>query len=159
MQRVVSDPSIYVFKDFKAGALKAKGIGKAHNRALFLGENDRVETWAVPYREPNNALLGWVLNLDKTTAEESVVQPNLWSELPTLTFPFEMFKDNKTEISWRKMMYTMGYVMLACGEAEVALNLGNAFFKHFRSIPGSITERYGHGEFAVRIDPGQTNFR
>lgn len=147
MQAIVETPSIFTFKNYKPGTLVAKGIANVHDRALFLGEDDNVEAWAAISRKPNKALLGWVVNVDKATGEQMVAK--YWPNLPTLTFPFEALKQKDDEISWRKMMYVVGYIFLACGEAEVALNTGDSFFKHFISVPKIIEKYYGTGKSSI----------
>ncbi|KAL1593249.1 hypothetical protein SLS60_010857 [Paraconiothyrium brasiliense] len=141
MQTLVSDRSIYVFKDYTPGTLQAKGIAKAHDRALYLGEDGHVETWAVISREPNKAGLGWIVNCDKATGEQWVA--DFWSKIPTLTFPFEAFQQRGRELDWRKLTYMIAYVFLSCGEAEVALNKGKSFWKHGPSMPKDVAKHYG----------------
>jgi hypothetical protein len=150
MQRLVSDQSVYIFKDFTPNpALKAKGISKVYNRMLFLGENDISETWAVPSSSPNKAILGWIININKGTDEQQCA--SWWPDLPTLTFPFEAFKEKGDSLSWRKVFYTVGYIFLCCGEAEVAVNMAPSFRKHFVSIsvPNTVEKHYGSGRFVV----------
>ncbi|KAJ4351539.1 uncharacterized protein N0V89_006882 [Didymosphaeria variabile] len=147
MQTLVSDRSIYVFKDYTPGTLQRKGIVKAHNRALFLGEDGHVEAWAVISREPNKAGLGWIVNYDKATGEQWVA--DFWLNVPTLTFPFEAFQQKGKEVDWRKLTYTIAYVFLSCHEAEVALNKGKSFWKHCSSIPKDVAKHYGSREFVV----------
>jgi hypothetical protein len=150
MQRLVSDPSVYVFKDFTPNpALKVKGISKVHNRMLFLGENNVVETWAVPSRSPNKAILGWIINTNKKTGEQECA--SWWPKLPMLTFPFEAYKEKGDFLSWRKVFYTVGYIFLCCGEAKVAVNMATSFRKHFISIsvPNTVEKHYGSGSSGV----------
>ncbi|KAK7187611.1 hypothetical protein PSPO01_06345 [Paraphaeosphaeria sporulosa] len=133
MLRLVSDPSVYIFQDFfPEPTLKVKGIAKVYDRMLFLGENDEVQSWVVPSREPNKAILGWIINIDKETGEQT--HASWWPALPTLTFPFQSFKEQGDSLSWRKLFYTVGYIFLCFGEAKVAVNMATSFQKHFISV-------------------------
>ncbi|KAL5404430.1 hypothetical protein PMIN06_008235 [Paraphaeosphaeria minitans] len=144
MLRLVSDPSIYVFQDFvPESTLKVKGIAKVHDRMLFLGENDEVQSWVVPSREPNKAILGWIINIDKETGKQTYA--SWWPALPTLTFPFQAFKSHEDALSWRKLFYTVGYIFLCFDEAKVAVNMATSFQKHFisASVSNTVEKYYG----------------
>ncbi|KAF2451676.1 hypothetical protein P171DRAFT_515649 [Karstenula rhodostoma CBS 690.94] len=147
MQRLVSDPSVYVFDDFTPNpTLKAKGIAKVHSRMLFLGENDEAETWVVPCRAPNKAILGWIININKETGEQE--HASWWPSLPTLTFPFQAFQEKKDALNWRKLFYTVGYIFLYFGEAKVAVNMATSFQKHFVSVSVANTVEKFYGSIS-----------
>lgn len=145
MQAIVSDTSMFTFKTFKA-TVHAKNVQNSGNRALLLGENDDFATWAAVFRTPNKAGLGLIVNVDKMTGHQT--EAKYWPDVPrALNYPFDALKERQDQLSWRKMQYVIGYVFLSCGEAEKALNLGDAFFRHFLSIIKAIEKHYGPGKF------------
>lgn len=140
----MSVPAIFTFKDLKV-LVKAKNIQNIRNRALFLGGNEQVETWAMLYQDPNKAQLSVIVNVDKAKGGQTLVQffPDIqWS----LAFPFEAFGQKGDQLSFRKMQYVIGYVFLSCREAEKALNLTDAIFKHFVNITKTVNNHYGSGK-------------
>lgn len=152
MLQLVSDPSVYVFGDFiPETTLKVKGIAKVHDRMLFLGENDEVQTWVVPSRAPNKAILGWIININNVTGEQT--HAPWWPSLPTLTFPFQAFKETGDALSWRKLFYTIGYIFLHFGEAKVAVNMATSFQKHFISVSvaNTVGKYYGSRKCSVLL--------
>ena len=141
MEAIVSIPALFVFKDCKV-MVKAKNTQNIRERALFLGGTKQIRTWAMLYQDPNKAHLSVVVNIDKVKGEQTLVRffPDIrW----TLTFPFEAFRRKGDQLSFRKMQYVIGYIFLSCGEAEKALNLTDAVFKHFTNIAKTIANHYG----------------
>lgn len=142
---MVSDPSVFEFRNFQA-VLQVKNVQNVRNRALFLGESEDTQTWASIYRNPNKAQLSVIVNIDKATGAQKVVQ--FFPDIPwTLTFPFEAFRQKGDALSFRKMQYVIGYIFLSMGEADKALNLTGAIFNHFTNITKTVFNHYESGNY------------
>ena len=145
MEAMVSKPSVFVFGCFQA-VVHVKNVQNVRNRALFMGESDNTTTWATLYRIPNKAQLGVIVNVDKKSGAQKVVQ--FFPDVPwALTFPFEAFRQKGDPLSFRKMQYVIGYIFLSMGEADKALNLTDAVLRHFTNITKMIYGQYGSCEF------------
>lgn len=148
MEAMVSNLSVFAFADFQA-VVHVKNVQNVRNRALFMGESEDTTTWTSLYRTPNKAQLGVIVNVDKKSGAQKVVQ--FFPDIPwTLTFPFESFRQKGDPLSFRKMQYVIGYIFLSMGEADKALNLTDAVLKHFTNITKMVYSQYGSCKFMTR---------